>query len=145
MEELRFEKNSKPYLFNSADLVLGYQRKSDGKVFTETEYSNKFYIELNTNESNFETVVIQGYQVENVQPNSKQEKRLSYERNQKKKQLDRIRKENKKQKEYSFLTKSEIEIRESKKEDPWKIQSHGFREDCFRGKEYHGRKNKKIN
>lgn len=142
-EKSRFERSSKLYNFDSADLLLGYRRKSDGKIFTQREYSNKFYIELRNDESGFERVVIQGYQVLNVQPNSKQEKRLRNEWNQKKKQLDKIRKENQKQKEYSFLTKTEIKIRESRKEDILKIESHGFDKNSFKGEGYHGRKNKK--
>ena len=51
----------------------------------------------------------------------------------------------KKNKEYSLLTREEEEIKKAKIQDENVILKHGFNEESFKGEPYHGRKNKKKN
>lgn len=71
--------------------------------------------------------------------------RLMYEKNQAIKRSERLLKIEKKNKEYSFLSKSELEKLKSKDLDIIKRDSKGFNEESFKGDFYHGRKNKRKN
>lgn len=92
---------------------------------------------------NWETKVLSGYVIPMVQPNSNQWRRLTAEKNQASKRNERLLKKQKQEKEYCFLTKSEIELISSRIDDQENLERHGFDSESFRGYHYHGRKNKR--
>lgn len=127
-----------PYLFKSYDLRTTLIHRIYG---TEKE-KNQPWTKKHRNEDYIEYVT-SGYEIENVIPGSKLEKRLKHEYNSKRRQLERYWKLEEKLKEYSFYTWEEIKERKEKEEERWRLQKRGFDENSFKGEHYHGRKNKK--
>ena len=122
-----------PYTFKSYD----YEVKSFDIIHgNEIDpysmwYSKRLVIEM----------VVEGYYIENVIPGSKLEKKLNREKNQKRKQLQRLA--NSVPKEYCYKTKQEIIERINKEVELQRLRKRGFDENSFRGEEYHGRKKNK--
>lgn len=69
--------------------------------------------------------------------------KLKQEDDRRKKKQDREKERSKKQIVYSFLTRQEKELKEARKLDQYNLYRHGFDDESFKGKPYHGRKNKK--
>lgn len=153
LEWRKRHQNKEPYTFKSADYDSVVVNKTTFEKMDMPSYP--YWIEKtdrvkkiqedawNKYRANSITVIKSGYYVENVQPNSKLEKRLRREYNQKKKQMNKQYEIARKNKEYSFLTREEEALKKSKLEDLWKLEKAGFDSESFKGEPYHGRKNKK--
>jgi hypothetical protein len=128
-------KDKTPYVFESADCVTAMLDIRTFEVLPRTMWGYT---------GNHKSYVTQGYQIPNVIPGSKLEKRLKWEYRQKKKQLIKYWESEKKNKEYSFLTREEEEIKKEKLQDDNELLRHGFNDESFKGDPYHGRKNKKT-
>lgn len=101
----RTHKKKEPYVFESADFTSSYFDKRTGVKVP------KSYWALN---GNHVSLVTSGYQVENVIPKSKLERRLIWEKIQKKRQLNKYWNKQNKLKEYSFLTREEEKLKKDK-------------------------------
>lgn len=104
----RPKKKKDPYLFESADFRYAGFHKRTGLPM-EIYTNNHQWLRHRTSEGNFENRIISGYQVENVIPKSKLERRLIWEKIQKQRQLNKYWRNQDKLKQYSFLTDKEKE------------------------------------
>ena len=102
--------------------------------WTYTDGENHKAVQLKSSE---------GYKVENISPRSNRYKKLRAEDNKRYLKLQRENERKKKEVVYSFLTREEKELKEARKLDQYNLYRHGFNDESFKGKPYHGRKNKK--
>lgn len=130
----RIQGSSKtPYTFKSHDYEVKTFDIIHGNEINQHSMwnSKRLIIEL----------VVEGYYIENVIPGSKLERKLNREKNQKRKQLQRLA--NSVPKEYCYKTRQEIIEKVDKEVELQRLRKRGFDENSFRGEEYHGRKNKR--
>lgn len=123
--------------FKSADYYEAYVHINTGEVKDTLQWLDK--------EHEWQLSVISGRVDPNVHRLSKKYRRLRYEYNQKAKQLEKERKKALKEKAYSLLTLDEQMLKALASDDLWKIESHGFNSESFKGEGYHGRQNKNKN
>jgi len=91
-------------------------------LYLQYLYGKKY----NAQWTDFVEVVVSGWKKEFESKKDKEYKRLLAEQLQYNKLSKKLRKVNDKEKEYTFLTKSEIELREGKKQDNYILLAHGF-------------------
>ena len=97
-------------MFKSYDLETIFIHRIYG---TERD-KRQYYWSRKHRDQDYIEYVTSGYQIENVIPKSKLEKRLKYEYNQKKKQLQKYWDKERKNKVYSMLSNAEIELQKSR-------------------------------
>lgn len=142
---------TKLYTFKSADYRTEIVHKQSGVTLEEMkERDSKYWFSIfslpknpRLNSNKYVEIISNGYTIENVQPNSTLEKRLKAEKRQKEKQQRKYWKEQRKNKQYSFLTREEEEFKKAKIQDDNVLLKHGFNDESFKGAPYHGRQNKK--
>lgn len=127
----------KKIIFRSLDFKTGYYDTVARKTITETHYWKDY------DAPRYIRQVVSGYEKEFDSRQNREFKRLVAEK-QKAIKISRKRDDKeRKQKEYSFLTKEEIAVQESRKTDVLKRDRKGFDDQSFKGLEYHGQKRKR--
>ena len=114
----------------------GYWGENKIEVFknNNSSYFKFYYIDYNNHRHTISDYDVREIHtpIEEYFKGSKEYKRLKSEeikkKNLKYKKIQKLRKE----KAYSFITKSEIELKKQKEIDKWKIIKHGFDENSFR-------------
>lgn len=127
----------KPIIIPSKDYQYELVHKITGKKHNEWSSFHKNY-----NIGDWERVTISGCLMIFESENDPRLKRIRSEKQQARRKTDRFLKKEKKERQYSFLTKLEKDLIAQRQQDLIKRDSHGFDENSFKGIEYHGRKKK---
>lgn len=114
--------------------LVGKYKKYRTEILEYYSYKNQYKAQ----DSDFEPVVVSGFEMSFESKNDRRFKKLLAERKSKNRKKERENKKLKEQKEYSFLSKSEIQLKKDKLLDIQKIISHGFDpETSFRNNKIH--------
>ena len=140
----RQEQRKKPYIRKSHDWEGGYINRETGNIINKYDFNWYYTKEI---KEKFDYRMIKGSEIK-VQKGSSIDRRFYYEDKTKRKARYKTERIQRKQKQYSFKTKTEIEAKlllESQRlENENNILRHGFdSKESFRGEHYHGRKNKR--
>lgn len=132
---------TKPITIPSPDYKTEIRHKETG--IKKPEYLwiyNKTHPALK--EEDFIPVVISGYLMTFESKQDPRFVRIFTEKKKARRKTDRFLKKEDRNREYSFLTKTEKELLAQKQQDLIKRDSHGFDDQSFKGIEYHGQKRK---
>lgn len=135
----RLESKPKPTLvyIKSPDYKEGYLNPITREVISVIDWYNK------KDRSNWDKVVLSGKKWSFTSTRDPGYQKIKQEQDQAEKRFEKIRKDELSKKSYSMLTREEERLKKESELDEIKIESHGFNERSFKGKPYHGRKNKK--
>ena len=128
----------KPVTFYSYDYRTCFVHKQTGEVISKKQYRYLWY-----GKGNYTEIVISGYSKDFESTKDKEYRKLMRIRTKQYKFLYKRDRKYQKEKQYCFLTKSELQKKKDMELDSIKIESHGFDEESFKGIEYHGQKRKK--